>query len=48
MYYEVYTVKGMSSGLIELEETDKIDFYSKLEVRLSGLCVASAWHLYKS
>lgn len=48
MYFEVYAVVGINSELIELGETNRLDFYSKLTLKMNGLCTALAWHLYKS
>jgi hypothetical protein len=48
MYFEVHSVVGPTSQLIELEDSNRLDFYSRLELRMSGLCTALAWHQYKS
>jgi hypothetical protein len=48
MYYEIYSVLGPTSQLIELEDTNKLDFYSRLEFRMSGLATALVWHHHKS
>lgn len=48
MYFEVHSVQGPTSQLIELENINKLDFYSKLQLGMNGLCTAIAWHHHKS